>query len=213
MRRMSPTAGGRSPRPPRRSCSAASRSIRPMRRPASGSSTRRRRRRRPWPPMGPSRPGCRDATGCITNAYPRFDPRSRRLLHSARSERFQSRPHRGFPACPRSFSPRPPAGGARPGAGVPIRLLEDPQTPINAGALRWLIPVAGIVAVLFAIYLARDVLGRDKGPQAMQDVGDMIREGADAFIRRQYVTIAVLAVVGAFVIGAVIAIFETQQVA
>ncbi|MFL5678998.1 MAG: sodium-translocating pyrophosphatase [Chloroflexota bacterium] len=84
---------------------------------------------------------------------------------------------------------------------------------MNADALRWLIPVAGIVAVLFAIYLARDVLGRDKGPQAMQDVGDMIREGADAFIRRQYTTIALLALVGAVVIGLVIAIFETQQVA
>ncbi|HEY0443524.1 MAG TPA: sodium/proton-translocating pyrophosphatase, partial [Candidatus Limnocylindrales bacterium] len=84
---------------------------------------------------------------------------------------------------------------------------------MNADALRWIIPIAGLAAILFAIYLARDVLGRDKGPQAMQDVGDMIREGADAFIRRQYTTIAILALVGAVVIGLVIAIFETQQVA
>ena len=84
---------------------------------------------------------------------------------------------------------------------------------MNADALRWIIPIAGLAAVLFAIYLARDVLGRDKGPQAMQDVGDMIREGADAFIRRQYTTIGILALVGAVVIGLVIAVFETQQVA
>ena len=84
---------------------------------------------------------------------------------------------------------------------------------MDASALQLLIPIAGVAAVLFAIYLARDVLSRDKGPQAMQDVGDMIREGADAFIRRQYQTIAILAVVAAVVIGVVIAIVETAEVA
>jgi K(+)-stimulated pyrophosphate-energized sodium pump len=84
---------------------------------------------------------------------------------------------------------------------------------MNASALQLLIPVAGLAAVLFAIYLARDVLSRDKGPQAMQDVADTIREGADAFISRQYRTIALLALVAAVVIGGVIAIVETPDVA
>jgi K(+)-stimulated pyrophosphate-energized sodium pump len=84
---------------------------------------------------------------------------------------------------------------------------------MDASLLQWIIPVAGVAAVLFAIYLARDVLGRDKGPQAMQDVADTIREGADAFIRRQYSTIALLALVGAVVIGVVITAFETKDVA
>src|SRR5689334_6378901 len=82
-----------------------------------------------------------------------------------------------------------------------------------SNALHWLIPIAGIVAVLFALYLARDVLSRDKGPQAMQDVGDTIREGADAFVKRQYTTIAALAIVAAVIIGVVIALVETKQVA
>src|SRR6185436_552053 len=84
---------------------------------------------------------------------------------------------------------------------------------MDASALQLIIPIAGIAAVLFALYLARDVLSRDKGTQAMQDVGDMIREGADAFIKRQYTTIGVLAVVGAVVIGAVITAFEGKEVA
>jgi K(+)-stimulated pyrophosphate-energized sodium pump len=79
--------------------------------------------------------------------------------------------------------------------------------------ITWMIPIAGIVAVAFALYLARDVLGRDTGTQAMRDVGDMIREGADAFVRRQYTTIGVLALVGAVVIGVVIALVETRDVA
>jgi K(+)-stimulated pyrophosphate-energized sodium pump len=84
---------------------------------------------------------------------------------------------------------------------------------MDASALQVIIPIAGLAAVAFAIYLARDVLSRDKGPQAMQDVADTIREGADAFISRQYRTIAVLAIVGAIIIGAVITVFETRDVA
>src|SRR5215211_5571043 len=84
---------------------------------------------------------------------------------------------------------------------------------MDASALQLIIPIAGIVAVLFAIYLARDVLSRDKGPQAMQDVADTIREGADAFIKRQYTTIGILAFDGMFVIYAVITFFEGDDVA
>ncbi|MEZ4596895.1 MAG: sodium-translocating pyrophosphatase [Chloroflexota bacterium] len=82
-----------------------------------------------------------------------------------------------------------------------------------ADAINWIIPIAGIAAIVYALYLARDVLARDKGPQAMQDVAGTIYEGAIAFIKRQYTTIAILAGLGAIVIGAVIAIVETQDVA
>jgi K(+)-stimulated pyrophosphate-energized sodium pump len=82
-----------------------------------------------------------------------------------------------------------------------------------SATLQLLIPIAGVAAVLFALYLARDVLSRDKGPQAMQDVADMIREGADAFVKRQYTTIGLLALGGAVVIGVVIALVENAQVA
>ncbi len=84
---------------------------------------------------------------------------------------------------------------------------------MDASALQLIIPVAGIAAVLFALYLARDVLSRDKGTQAMQDVGDTIREGADAFVKRQYSTIGLLALVGAVIIGVVITLVETKDVA
>ena len=47
----------------------------------------------------------------------------------------------------------------------------------------------------------------------MQDVAGTIYEGAVAFIRRQYTTIGILAVVGAVVIGVVIGIVETAEVA
>src|SRR6478672_5975390 len=82
-----------------------------------------------------------------------------------------------------------------------------------ADALLWLIPIAGIVAILFAGYLARDVLSRDQGTQAMQDVAGTIFEGAVAFIRRQYTTIGIIALFAAVVIGVVITLVETPAVA
>ena len=84
---------------------------------------------------------------------------------------------------------------------------------MDAKTLEWIIPIAGIAAILFALYLARDVLSRDQGTQAMQDVAATILEGAVAFIRRQYQTIALLALVAAVILGVVIGLLETKQVA
>jgi K(+)-stimulated pyrophosphate-energized sodium pump len=84
---------------------------------------------------------------------------------------------------------------------------------MDATTLQMIILPAGLIAILFALYLARDVLRRDPGTQAMQDVSGTIYEGAVAFIRRQYTTIAILAVAGAVVIGIVITLVETPEVA
>src|SRR6476646_3895390 len=70
--------------------------------------------------------------------------------------------------------------------------------------LTWLVPVAGIAAVFFALWLARDVLSRDTGTAEMQEIGGMIFEGAMAFLSRQYRTIAVFAVLTSILIGGVV---------
>ena len=59
----------------------------------------------------------------------------------------------------------------------------------------------GLITVCFAIYLAWDVLRRDRGTPEMQEISDLIHEGAMAFLRRQYTTIAALAVVVSVLIG------------
>jgi K(+)-stimulated pyrophosphate-energized sodium pump len=58
--------------------------------------------------------------------------------------------------------------------------------------------------VLFALWLARDVLSRDSGTAAMQEIGGMIFEGAMAFLSRQYRTIAMFAVLTSVVIGLIV---------
>ncbi len=63
------------------------------------------------------------------------------------------------------------------------------------------VPIAGLLAFATAGYLARYVLKQDAGSDKMREVGDAIREGARAFMRRQYTTIAIIAAVLAALFG------------
>ncbi len=51
-----------------------------------------------------------------------------------------------------------------------------------------------IFALLFAVFLARWVLKQDDGTPEMRTISDAIREGAEAFLSRQYKTIFVLTI-------------------
>jgi K(+)-stimulated pyrophosphate-energized sodium pump len=77
----------------------------------------------------------------------------------------------------------------------------------------YLLPVLifGVLAILFAGWLARDVFSRDQGTKEMQDIAGRIFEGALAYLKRQYRTIATFAVVVAVVIGVLVAIFEKEH--
>ncbi|MBI5285430.1 MAG: sodium-translocating pyrophosphatase [Chloroflexi bacterium] len=70
--------------------------------------------------------------------------------------------------------------------------------------LVWMVPATGLAAVLFALWLAYDVLRRDTGTPAMQEIAGMIFEGAMAFLSRQYRTIAILAVLTAIAVGVLV---------
>ena len=57
--------------------------------------------------------------------------------------------------------------------------------------LIWLAPVAGLLALMFAVYLAAGVMKHDEGTERMKEIAAAIREGAMAFLRREYKTLAV----------------------
>lgn len=65
----------------------------------------------------------------------------------------------------------------------------------------WLIPLAGVAAIIMIAYLVYSVLSQEQGPQEMQNIAQAIREGAMAFLNRQYSTIAGLSIVVAVLLG------------
>jgi K(+)-stimulated pyrophosphate-energized sodium pump len=68
----------------------------------------------------------------------------------------------------------------------------------------WIVPALGIGAILYALLMARNVLGQATGTPQMRQVGGMIFEGARAFLRRQYGTIAAISVLAAVIMGALL---------
>ncbi|GCE12084.1 sodium-translocating pyrophosphatase [Tengunoibacter tsumagoiensis] len=70
----------------------------------------------------------------------------------------------------------------------------------------WVPVIVSLLAVLFAIYLVRYVLQKDRGTPGMQKIANAIFAGATAFLHRQYRTIALLALVAAIVVGIVLAL-------
>ena len=74
----------------------------------------------------------------------------------------------------------------------------------------WIVPVAGVLTILFATWLAISIMRRPTGTPKMKEIGDMIFEGAWAFLKRQYGTIAMYTVVVAIVIGVIVAVLPPE---
>src|ERR1700678_962955 len=78
-------------------------------------------------------------------------------------------------------------------------------TPANVGSddgriYLWVALGVGVLALLAALLLARAVIASDTGTPEMQSISNAIREGAEAFLRRQYKTIGAIALVLAVVV-------------
>lgn len=68
--------------------------------------------------------------------------------------------------------------------------------------------VAGILALLFALIIARRVLKEEQGNDAMKEIGKAIQEGASAFLMREYRYLAIFVLLVSFVIGLFIDIMQ-----
>jgi K(+)-stimulated pyrophosphate-energized sodium pump len=75
----------------------------------------------------------------------------------------------------------------------------------------WVVAVGIGIGIVFSLALIRQILRSDAGTAAMQDVNARINEGAWAFIRRQYSTIAVVALVVAAIIGVILGVLSSEE--
>ena len=59
----------------------------------------------------------------------------------------------------------------------------------------WLAIAAGILAVIFGLVTRSWVLAKDPGNARMQEISSAIQQGAQAYLTKQYSTIAVVGVI------------------
>jgi len=79
-------------------------------------------------------------------------------------------------------------------------------------AIFWVVPAAGVITIIFAIFLARNVLKRPMGTPKMKEIGDIIFQAAWAFLKRQYSTIAIYSVAIAVIIGVLVGLLGGTEV-
>ena len=55
--------------------------------------------------------------------------------------------------------------------------------------------VCGLLAIVYGVWATRSVMKADPGNARMQEIAAAVREGAQAYLKRQYTTIAIVGVV------------------
>ncbi|MBI1951328.1 MAG: sodium-translocating pyrophosphatase [Acidobacteria bacterium] len=71
---------------------------------------------------------------------------------------------------------------------------------MDVGTVLPLVLGISVLSLVVAAFMAKHVLAADTGKAEMRQISDAIREGAEAFLKRQYRTIAALSVVAALLI-------------
>jgi K(+)-stimulated pyrophosphate-energized sodium pump len=72
--------------------------------------------------------------------------------------------------------------------------------------MHYIIPFAlasGVLGVLYALFTAGWIMKQPSGSDRMKEISDAVREGASAFLKREYQTVAIVAVVLAIIIFAI----------
>jgi len=87
-------------------------------------------------------------------------------------------------------------------------VLQAQRLPVPS--IWWLTPICALVALVFAYVFYRSVMAHDEGTPRMREIAQAVREGAMAYLRRQYRVVAVAFAV-LFVLFLVMSMFNVQN--
>src|SRR5207249_8559443 len=141
----------------------------------------------------------------------RRGPREAPVRRSARPARRRARPHREREGRPPGLRTHEPSGRglrrqgrgdrqAQKGAVGMTHVLAAEggyqEFVLHGGEWFWLVfsAATAILAVFVGFFLMRGVLAADQGTPTMREIADAIQEGAMAYLKRQFKTIAVILV-------------------
>ncbi|MGA8295156.1 MAG: sodium/proton-translocating pyrophosphatase, partial [Rhodoplanes sp.] len=65
----------------------------------------------------------------------------------------------------------------------------------------WVIVLCGALSIVYAVWATQSVMKADAGTERMQEISAAVREGAQAYLKRQYATIGLVGIVIFLIVG------------
>src|SRR3977135_4394044 len=69
------------------------------------------------------------------------------------------------------------------------------RSEANSMTALWMIVLCGVLSIVYAAWATSSVLKADAGNARMQEIAAAVREGAQAYLKRQYMTIGLVGIV------------------
>jgi K(+)-stimulated pyrophosphate-energized sodium pump len=80
-------------------------------------------------------------------------------------------------------------------------MLNAHRTGVSSMTALWIIILCGLLAVGYGVWATSSVMAADPGSPKMQEIAAAVREGAQAYLKRQYTTIGGVGVVICIIVG------------
>ncbi len=92
----------------------------------------------------------------------------------------------------------------------PLQIMSDSAARPPLPLMWWLGPIMALIALVFAFILYRQMLQLSEGTERMKEIAQAVREGAMAYLRRQYKVVTIVFVV-LFFIFLLLSFFNLQN--
>ena len=93
-----------------------------------------------------------------------------------------------------------------------VALAEESRSVADIPCWWWSVPTFGVIALLMAFYFYRSIIKKPQGNERMQEIAGYVREGAYAYLRRQYKVVAIVIVVLSALLAFMAFVLHVQHV-